>query len=262
MGPIDPGSLRDRSWSGIERLHGEAGCLLVTPHKGLDLASGHDVVDVVEVATASFIDLTEDRDRTVTAVAQNERRDLVVELVLVGRKRIRVDAVSHELRAEHAGIDDGLTRPVGSHGIHHVGGVTDERHAAIEPGRCRIAIDHRKFPHGFGTSDEGRHVEPVPHPIGEVRQECRRIDLAVPASDRVPFLLRVEGHLEQPVLLLKAGGRVDRSDRIVDKALVEIADKRERRSGSDRGSGGRSAPEHCPSPPWSAFGRQELAPRR
>ena len=92
-------------------------------------------------------------------------------VALVGDQRlddVRAGAVV-EVVGEAGGVDDRLGRPVRTHRVHRVGGVTEQRDAAMTPAPDRVAVAHRVLVDRVGRGDQSGQVDEATVEAGEVR---------------------------------------------------------------------------------------------
>ena len=147
---------------------GETGGSAVAAHELLALLRGDDGIDLVENAAAALVEQIQQAEGPGAAVAQHDGRDFRAQLLVVRLKRLGRYAMLDHRRAEHARVDDGLARTVRAGRVHDVGRIAEQRDAAVDPCRYRVAIDHRVFEYFVRAAQHCRHIEPVVPPALEV----------------------------------------------------------------------------------------------
>ncbi len=164
-------------------------------------------------------------------------------------------------RTEHPRIDDRLAGAVGAHRVHHVGGIAEQRHAAVDPAGHRVAVDHRVLEDLGGAAQHGGHVEPVVVPALEVMDEIIDRNASVPVA-LGPALGVVDRDLGDPVDGGQAGGRVGRRDRVEHDPVPQRADADEGRTAADRRALRGAAPEDRAAPLDGRLRGVHLRPHR
>ena len=150
-----------------------------------------------------------------------------------GLQRRRAHAMGHQGRAQHAGIDDGLAGAVGAHGVHHMCGIAQQRHAAVYPGGHRIAVDHGVLKNVLGAAQHGGHVQPAVVPAVKVVSEFLQRHTPVPVA-LLPAALVVHRDLGDPVDGGQPCGRVGRCDGVEHHTVPQRAHAHKRSARSHR----------------------------
>src|SRR6185437_13193175 len=164
-------------------------------------------------------------------------------------------------RSQNTRVDDGLAGPIRTGRIHGMGGVPKQSHRSVNPRADRIAIDHRIFEYEVCASNQFRHIEPAPFPVGEILQKAVNRYLTKPPAQLA--LIRIgQGDLSDPVDHRQARPWICVGDRVEDDAMLVRAETHERGTGSNRLGPRHPAPHHLPAPVDGRLAGMHLRPDR